>query len=174
MKSVDTPLGNVRFEAVVHGKADMQILELPCLLQNGMTLERIVACVLVVEPSIDGADLSFSAQLDNECQAGSPEPGECLDCVSWESSGWALSLGTEDGDALSQRLKCLNIESEAYPISYSQTGLELLLTGLKKGKALSFHFIVAYNFTPGDQECSTWFAVDVPHKVVIKAMCATF
>ncbi|ARU86741.1 hypothetical protein B9K09_01495 [Pseudomonas sp. M30-35] len=147
----------------------MRILELPCTLQNDMTLERVVACVLIVEPSIDGADLTFSAQLDNESQTGSPESGEFLDCVSWEASGWALSLGTEDGDALSQRLKCLNIESSPYPISYSRSGLELLLTELERGKALSFHFIVAYKSLPDDRECSTWFAVDVPHEVANKA-----
>lgn len=123
MRSVETPLGSLKFHAVVHGEAEMQILDLPCTLQNGMTLERVVACVLAVKPSIDGADLAFSAQLDNDSLAGSPESGECLDCVSWESSGWALSLGTEDGDALSQRLNCLDFESSAYPILYSQSAL---------------------------------------------------
>ncbi len=173
MRSVETPLGSLKFHAVVHGEAEMQILDLPCTLQNGMTLERVVACVLAVKPSIDGADLAFSAQLDNDSLAGSPESGECLDCVSWESSGWALSLGTEDGDALSQRLNCLDFESSAYPILYSQSGLELRLARLKRGKALSFHFIVAYKSLPDDRECSTWFAVDVPHEVANKAMHAT-
>ena len=76
-------------------------------------------------------------------------------------------------DALSQRLNCLDFESSAYPILCSQSGLELRLTGLKRGKALSFHFIVAYKSLPDDRECSTWFAVDVPHEVANKAMHAT-
>jgi|SRR5690554_1647149 hypothetical protein len=173
VESVETPLGRIKFEAMVSGNTKIKMLDLPCTLSNGMTLDRVVACVLVVEPDVDGVALTFTAHLDNESLSGSPESGECLDCVSWESSNWALSLGTEDADALSQRLKCFDIESGEYPISYSGSGLELRLAGLDRGEALSFHFIVAYKRLPDSRECSTWFAVDVPHELANKAMHAT-
>jgi hypothetical protein len=173
VETIETPLGLIKFEAVVRGKAEMRIQELPCILSNGMTLDRVVACLLVVEPEVDNADLAFSAHLDNEYLAGSPESGECLDCLSWESAKWAVSIGTEDGETLSQRLRRKDLESDAYPINYTQTGLELRLTALERGKAFSFHFIVAYKRLPDDRECSTWFAVDVAHQVASRAMYAT-
>lgn len=173
MEEIETPLGLIKFEAVVRGEAEMRIHQLPRTLSNGMTLDRVVACVLVVEPEVDGADLAFSAQLDNECLAGSPESGECLDCVSWESAEWALSIGTEDGEAFSRRLRQKEFESDAYLINYTQSGLELRLKGLVRHKVFSFHFIVAYKKLPDDRECSTWFAVDVAHEVANKEMHAT-
>ncbi len=173
MESVETPLGCINFEAKVSGSTKIKMLDLPCTLSNGMTLDRVVAYVLFVEPGVDSAALTFAAHLDNESLSGSPESGECLDCVTWESSNWALSLGTEDGDALSQRLKILDVETHEYPISYSSSGLELRLAGLERGKALSFHFIVAYKRLPDSRGCSTWFAVDVPHELANKAMHAT-
>jgi hypothetical protein len=168
VKSVDTPLGSIDFQVGVHGRAEMQILELPRTLQNGMTLERVIACLLVVEPHINGTDLAFSARLNNEDSVGSSEPGEYLDCVSWESPEWSLSLGTEDGDALSQRLKCPEFNTNTYPVTCSKSGIELRLTGLEGGKVLSFHFIIAYKMLPDERGCSTWFAVDVPHNVANK------
>lgn len=168
MKSVETPLGVVKFDVTVDGHAELQLFELPQVLQNGMTVDQVIACYLTVEPSIDAADLVFSAKLENERLLGSFESGEYLECISWESKDWAVSLGTEDSEALSRRLD-LKIDRESYPITYSHSGLELRLNGLKKGLEWSFHFIVAYKRLPDDRQCSTWFAVDVPHEMANKA-----
>lgn len=172
MDLVQTPLGSIEFEAVFSGRVEVRTFELPNILQNGMTLERVVACVLVVEPNIDNADLVFSGQLVNGACDGSPESGESLECILWSSPDWSVSLGTEDREALFRRLACINPDTNSDPITYSRSALKLSLTGLQRGRALSFHFVVAYKKLPDERGCSTWFAVDVPHNLVNKTMYA--
>lgn len=168
--SISTPLGNIRIFAESNGHIELGLGDLPTLLLNGMKVEKVVACVLRVHSIGQNTDIHFSAHLENAPNEGSPETGECLDCQTWESEKWAMSVGTEDQEALNGRLPELGISEMPYPIDYAPFDIKLRLNGLKLKKPTTFHFIIAYKRLLDDRECSTWFAVDVPHEVAYKVV----
>ena len=166
--TIETPLGIIE----IAGSADADIKirqgDLPLELPNGMVVDKAIAVILSIGIVNSCSDIVFSGRLLNDKIKGYPETGECLDCITWETDEWALSIGTEDKEALERRLPNLMEKGMEYPIKYSRSGIKLNLSNVQPETPVSFHFVIAFKKLPDSRECSTWFAVDVPHKVANK------
>ena len=169
-KPITTPLGTVTVRST--GNATMHICtgELPRELVNGMVVDKIISAVVFVDALDAQADLVISCELENGSVIGHPDTGEGLDCQSWDSDDWMLSVGTENRDSIARRLPKLNLQEDPYPFGYTPTAISLHIDRMPVGEPMSFHFILSYKALPDDRECSTWFAVDVPHEVANKSL----
>lgn len=167
-KTIETPLGIIEIAGTADADIKIQEGDLPLELSNGMVVDKAIAVILSIGGISSSSDIVLSSILKNDKIKGYPETGECLDCVTWESEEWALSIGTEDQDALERRLPGLMDKQKEYPVNYSTSGMELKISSVKTENPVSFHFIIAFKKLPDSRECSTWFAVDVPHEVANK------
>lgn len=104
----------------------------------------------------------FALQFASIVPAGSPESGECLDAQSFVLSDSLVMIGTEDGEAIAARHGWFRLNQKSYPIGYLPNGFELSVDYIPARSTLDFHFIIVYNAIARD-DCSEWFAVDVPH-----------
>lgn len=104
----------------------------------------------------------FALQFASIVPAGSPESGECLDAQSFVLSDSRVMIGTEDGEAIAARHGWFRHTQKSYPIGYLPNGFELSVDYIPARSTLDFHFIIVYNAIARD-DCSEWFAVDVPH-----------
>lgn len=102
-------------------------------------------------------------EFETEAEKGYGSSGECLDSFEWESKGWVVSIGTEDGDCLSSRLKLDEFIPSNYPVRLNGNIVTVILENLPTNNDYSLHFVVAWNKLPEPQNCSCWFAVDIPH-----------
>jgi len=51
--------------------------------------------------------------------------------------------------------------------------MKLGLSDVSLTEKLSFHFMIAENSNPEPIECSTWYAVDFPHKSILALQAST-
>ena len=106
-------------------------------------------------------------EFETEAEKGYGNPGERLDSFEWESNGWVVSIGTEDGDCLSSRLKLGEFTLSNYPVHLSGNVVTVTLENLQTNNDYSLHFVVAWNKLPEPLDCSCWFAVDIPHNALL-------
>jgi hypothetical protein len=165
---IETPLGKIELLGSADTGVEIWQGDLPIELQNGMVVDKAIAVVLSIGIVNSNSDIVFSAQLQNDEIKGYPETGEYLDCITWETNEWALPIGTEDKEALEHRLPNLITKEMQNPITYSTSGIGVNLPMVKTEFPITFHFIIAFKKLPDNRECSTWFSVDVPHKVAKK------
>ncbi len=165
---IETPLGRIELAGSADTDIEIRQGDLPLELRNGMVVDKVIAAVLSVGIVNSYSDNVFDARLRNNEIEGHPETGEYLDCITWETNQWTLSIGTEDQEALEHRLPDLIERKRQNPITYLPSGIRLNLSNVKTKFPVSFHFIIAFKKLPDNRECSTWFAVDVPHKVANK------
>jgi len=123
----------------------------------------ILGSILSAQPI---CDFRFALQFAASVPKGTPESGEFLDAQSFDIANSRVMIGTEDGDALASRLCWFELTESNYPIGYLRNGFELSFAYIPPRATLDFHFVIAYNATASD-DCSEWFAVDVPHKNIL-------
>jgi hypothetical protein len=128
-----------------------------------MAVETSKALYFEVVPELELTDLTIEFVFSDLLVVGSPETGEALDAQSWENDGHIVMIGTEDVAFLSRRLPSLNLSEREAPTELLSNGFRITLPKLEPKIPVSLHFIVASNPSPEPVECSTWFAVDVPH-----------
>ena len=116
---------------------------------------------------------SFSCNLQTDIE-GSPEPGEGLECQSFENGDFKLSIGTEDQDNLSNRMRSqdwlpLRFQSEENEIGLEcfSKGMRITLPNLLQNERAQVQFIIAWASTK-EQEVSTWYAVDQSAKKLLQ------
>ena len=171
---VQTPIGRLACEATVNGRA---LSEPEALFSDkdfspdlppGMTVERAIAILVSLKPATLLHDVKVRCRwLDELPLAGDGSSGECLDAQSWIDRGKIVMVGTEDFDALQARMPhCEFLESD-YPVDYQPQGFEVRIPTVPPDLATSLHFVVAMNSWPEPVECSSWYAVDVPHRILL-------
>ena len=106
----------MQIQAVSDANIELRTADLPTALGIGMAVDRALAAVLFVDPAESEVDVSFRCTLESSGIAGAPDTGERLDCQTWETEEWMLSIGTEDHEALSSRLSGTPIPETPYPI----------------------------------------------------------
>ncbi|MCO6046683.1 hypothetical protein NG895_22535 [Aeoliella sp. ICT_H6.2] len=167
---IETPLGGVLVEAESNGGISLHRGNLPHSIANGMTIDRSIACVLQVLPKSDTTDVQLSARLINSQVVGYPAPGECLECIEFETDSWHLTLGTEDLVMLYARLPDLDLASNQLETAYDASGLAINQTTVAMKVACTFHIIVSYKKLPDDRDCTAWYFADTPHEIALKAV----
>ena len=128
-----------------------------------MTVESSKAVFFEIIPETPLTDLLIEFVFRDTPVVGAPETGEALDAQSWESGEHIVMIGTEDIDFLSHRLPSLNLSDDRPPTEFLANGFRITLPNLEAMTPISLHFVVASNPLPEPAECSSWFAVDVPH-----------
>ena len=109
-----------------------------------------------------------------------PESGEGLDAQSWSADGQLVMLGTEDGDALSQRarqrdwlpFRWQKALAERFP-QYLPDGMTVRLPALDSAELCQMHFVVSWSAEGTDQsDNSACLAVDRrPDEILATAGC---
>jgi hypothetical protein len=92
-----------------------------------------------------------------------PDTGESLDAQSWDSNCHRVTVGTEDCVVLCRRLPDLGFTEARSPMTYNEDRLGILIPDVTEGSSFSLHFVIAWRSLPDPADCSTWFAVDIPH-----------
>ncbi|MDX1961505.1 MAG: hypothetical protein SFX18_00040 [Pirellulales bacterium] len=116
---------------------------------------------------------SFELTLTQCVTKGGPNSGESLDAQSWSIGDGLLMIGTEDGEALKNRMPWLKIEGDNYPIEYLRHGLRIAIPYVAPNTTVGFHFVLAYNQVDLGTY-SEWFAVDVPYHQLLEAPVVKF
>ena len=177
---IQTPLGPLQFRARAGDNADLgetaQLFVLNPLLRlpEGMTVERATAVILEVRPNRRWAPFVFECLWLTSPGEWGPNSGQYLDAWSWENTEHVVTIGTEDLEAVCSRLPQLALSAEEYPIQSFDNGVRITIPVVEAGQKFSLHFVVAYNSLPQPDpfDCSTWFAVDIPHRQLLAALAS--
>ena len=137
-------------------------------LPPGMSVDLAVSLVGTIRSVHALHNFRFALQFANSVPPGSPETGEALDAQSFDIAESRVMIGTEDGEAIASRLEWFHLSDKTYPIGYLANGFELAFNYIPPHAILDFHFIIAYNAKASD-DSSEWFAVDVPHGLVLQS-----
>jgi hypothetical protein len=171
---VDTPLGRLKFYTdIVGGQVtDLKLVQgkLEPILPTGMSVSACFAVFLQFSVAENATGFKFHCDWEDFDGKGYASTGEGLDAWGWEHHNHLVMVGTEDADWLNGRIPLAPFTPNAYPITMDENKMEIRLNELPEGRSCSLHFIVAWNPFPEPRECSCWYAVDVPHKVVTQRL----
>lgn len=141
----------------------------------GMSVTACEGILITLRPEMALSEVCVSARWETPfTRDPSPATGQRLDAQEWIEGGRIVLLGTEDGDALAERLPTHGLDPEtyrdAYPVRYLTDGFNVVLPKVPAGTTTTLHFVVAINAYPEPVGDSAWFAVDVPHQRVLAAL----
>lgn len=168
-RTLYTTLGQLHFtartETISGQEADIEfrIFDLEPDLPPGMSVRRVRAVLLLAFSKTGFEGLEYSCRLETEIEGG-PESGERLDAISWEGKHDLVVVGTEDGEAISDRMPWLEFNGDPLAfVQYQKDGLTVPFKQVPAGVRIGLHYVVAENSNPEPLECSAWYAVDIRH-----------
>ena len=168
---IATPLGRVLFSASIICDEDAQISikegKIVPTLPDKMVVSECHGVLLQVSSSLEMEGLLFEALLQADRVDQGLENGESLEARSFASSDWLVMIGTEDTDRLNSRLG-----ENARGCEANQSSGQLLISAdkLSSGFTHTFHYVVAWNQRPELLEDACWFAVDIDHERLLRAL----
>lgn len=170
---VKTSIGELVFHVTAASgelsHATISLTEIDRPLPKTMSVENNIAALLTVTSPTDIINLQFSCAWQ-DCQLkGYACSGEGLDAWEWEDENQHIVIGTEDGEALSERLNLGEITRSNYPVSQRENRIIIEIEKFPANQELTLHFILASNSLPEENDCSCWFAVDALHEKIVKA-----
>lgn len=166
---LDTLLGQIHFVFSVSGmgvtESDLSISvrTFTPKIPAGMKVKSCRAILFSLECTNQAARISYSATLDTRI-VGGPCTGERLEAIEWDKEGLNVSVGTEDSEALKNRMPYLNIRERAGVATYSEDQITVEIPECLHIRPATFHFVVADTAKASRDDASGWFAVDVLHK----------
>ena len=164
---IETPLGEIIVRVPQSGNFQINEIPLPTSLYNGMKLDQIIALLITVVKPPDSREIVLSCTLNGN-ENGSPEPGEHLECVTWQDENWSLSVGTEDAEMLGLGLNNTSLSDNLDLVKCHPNGIVIQAPTKELNYPASLHFVLSYKRLPDDSHCATWFAVDVHHSELRK------
>ena len=145
--------------------------ELEPILPPGMSVTRSLGVLVAVHPQITMQNVHVRAIWEEEPPAiANPCSGERLDAQEWVGGGHIVVLGTEDDEALENRLTAHGLHPDTYPVSSLPIGFEVTLPRVPADLTTTLHFIIVINTHPEPTDCSAWFAADVSHERVRRVL----
>lgn len=171
---LETPLGLLKFYAeLVGGKLTnlkLSKVKIEPSLPAGMSVSACFAVLLEFSVKEGVSGFQFHCDWERFEGKGYGNSGEGLDAWEWEHNNQLVMVGTEDADWLNARIPLASFAPDEYPIAMEDNRIKIRLDKLSEGGPYSLHFVVAWNPYPEPHKCSCWYAVDVPHKVVVQAL----
>lgn len=170
--SMETPIGTLSFgiEAdagdldAFHISIRPVVPELPW----GMSVEACVAVLLKGVSSTKLKHLEFYCKWDDLQVTEQGNSGEGFEAWEWGSDGKLVMIGTEDSGQLNSRLHPQQESaSERYQVTMMDNRISVRVEEFAPDKALSLHFLVAWNPAPEPRASSCWYAVDMAHQEVM-------
>lgn len=196
-----TPLGNIRL-ALDAGAGNLLDETHTCQqLQNGgyiytWKLEQLIIEIIMSNPiiplpihmQVDGSCgllirvMNLSDDLWLRCTAywkehqwitGGSNTGQYLECSTWENDHHYVSLGTEDAEALQDRmnnnkLMPILIEDEKELTFSDMNRIGIYLPSIESHKICQFHFYVAWKRYTDHEDVDTWYAVDQQAELILE------
>lgn len=156
--------------------AELVICEPTYTIPKHMNVEKVFAGVWRIKPLVSNLKCIFETKLIPKNLidlVSGPNSGEGVDAITFDYVDNRMTLGTEDGLTLINRLiekslmgnrfSPLNREFSDNIIQYidDYTGLSVPLTSLDENEVSQIHFVVAWNKVSDEFDSSTWFAVDM-------------
>jgi hypothetical protein len=168
-RTLNTQLGKIHFfvrsETILGQDADIEfrIFDLEPNLPPGMSVRRVRAVLLQAYSKTGFEGLEYSCRFETNIEGG-PESGERLDAISWGGKHDIVVVGTEDGEAISDRMPWLEFHGDPLAlVQYRKDGLTVPLKQIPAGVRIGLHYVVAENSNPEPLECAAWYAVDIRH-----------
>ncbi|WP_129688973.1 hypothetical protein [Gottfriedia acidiceleris] len=165
-----------------HFIAELVICKPDYKIPNHMKVEKVIAGIWRIKPLVENLNCKFDTKLIpinlKETVCGSNN-GVNLDAISFEYEEFKMTIGTQDGNTLLNRLhekdmmaNEFNRLEQEFPdniIQYNKdyTGLSVPLTSLVRNEVTQIHFVIAWNYALDEFDCSTWFAVDLSSKAIL-------
>lgn len=173
-----TALGELYFSVVVpDAEAAVRIELFPVLprLPSHMSVRAATAALLSLTLKEEGHDVRFECawlEWPSAVDCWGSQSGEFLTCVEWTSGSHLVAIGTEDDEALEQRLPdCGFTEWTGFAVYDPHFwGLRTIVPVVPPNTEVSLHFIVVENDAPEPEPAAAWFAADLPHAAVL-AQC---
>lgn len=163
------PFGDVSLSSVsvpaLSGELLVQRVALTPSIPKAMDVDVVAGYRIEVQSPDPIHDFSFDIRLARCQEKGEVNSGECLDAQSWKMGDGLLMIGTEDGEALQNRMPWIDIRPRNYPIDYLADGFRLVLPYIAPKTVVGFHFVLSYNRVESEND-SEWFAVDIAYKDV--------
>ena len=167
-----TAIGKVKAVSLICAKnitkdcITLKLIKFKPRLPTGMSVQNCTAILLTIDSQAPIQSLEFSVTIASKA-LGSSCTGQHLDAQEWRNPSKLITIGTEDREALMQRMPELKFENIVIK-EFSPHSMTLCLQKLHGIKRPSFHFIIAENDNPELAEDSTWFAVDQSHNYVLE------
>ncbi|MBN8459945.1 MAG: hypothetical protein J0M04_19120 [Verrucomicrobia bacterium] len=162
-QTIGTPLGDIQVRVTGADHVITDVFTPTIQLPAAMSVDSVVAVLIHISAVDSLSNVRCECTWDSAPAAGDRDTGECLDAQSWDSGGYRVTIGTEDFEALSRRLPNLGLTEVEYPVVYSDSGLAILIPTVPRDTEFSVHFVIAWRSLPDPEDCTTWFAVDIPH-----------
>lgn len=152
-------------------------------------LDGYVGIVWTLSAAVECGPLTFSAHLTDPAvrESSAPNNGEHLSAVTYETDDFALSIGTQDDEALRSRTADrpgpwgqLRLPPEwSHPLAdpwngehgarEHGTGVTVRLPPLPAGRQADVHVAIAWAYRSDPDDTSTWFAVDTDPGWILSA-----
>jgi len=170
--ALDTALGIVEVTVSIEGTdiaADiiaLSIFPLNPELPLGMSVNECKAVLIQIGETRKSFNLNYRAKLKSTI-SGTSCTGQFLAAMEWEDNKSILTIGTEDGEAICNRIFGLDTAKFDFEESYEPHFLDIKISELIPSQEMSFHIVIAENPLPEPKEASSWFAVDYSHSKII-------
>ena len=104
---------------------------------------------------------------------GGSSTGQYLECSTWENDHHYVSLGTEDAEALQDRmnnnkLMPILIEDEKELTFSDMNRIGIYLPAIERHKICQFHFYIAWKRYTDHENVDTWYAVDQQAELILE------
>lgn len=196
-----TPLGNI-FLALDVGTGNLLDGAYTCQqLQNGgyiyiweyqhIHIEIIMSDPMIPLPvhmEVDGSCgllirvMNLGSELSLKCTAywseqqwitGSSSTGQYLEASTWEDDHYYVSIGTEDAEALRDRMNTnklmpVSIEDEEGLTFSDMNSVGIYLPFIESHKICQFHFYIAWKRYSDNENVDTWYAVDQQAELILE------
>lgn len=143
---------------------------------------EIEGALLRVRSKVDLSNLRWRARATSG--GWSPETGQYLQALTADFGDYRVSLGTEDDEMLGHRASRGKFLPESWHSSlqdwdslsrFEPSGLTFNichsdLRTLHPGQVVQFHLLLARSLRTGDDDVTTWLAVDLASERVIEAL----
>lgn len=150
-------------------EAQLLIGEVSPALPPGMVVAGCVAGVWRVQPTVPIAKLAFEcrcAHLPSDADGGG-DNGEGLDAITWTTSAWEMSIGTEDGEYLRARAlrrnhmpRPLAEQLDLGSVEHLSDGLRVPFRDVPADEVLQVQFLISWCEVDAEDRAATWFAVE--------------
>ncbi len=171
---LDTLLGRLSIEAYLesrlpeNGNLLLEASDIQPSMPSHMRVDRCRAVLVEVAGTRGKICIRLTVHLDSEAE-GYSYTGEFLEAINWETDRGVLVVGTEDAPALSHRMPWFDVTMFDVIARYTPRGMEIRLAAKPEMNPSTFHLIIAENPSPEPVPDSAWFAVDMPHELVLQA-----
>lgn len=196
-----TPLGNIRL-ALDAGAGNLLDDTYTCQqLQNGgyiytwkyehVHIEMILSYPIIPLPVhmvVDGSCgllirvMNVGSELYLKCTSywsehqwitGGSNTGQYLEASTWEDDHYCVCIGTEDSEALLDRIKNnklmpISIEDEEGLTFSDMNKIGIYLPSIESHKICQFHFYISWKRYTDHEDVDTWYAVDQQAELILE------